>query len=91
MRINLATDGFRANPDEDLYRKYIGGSGIGARFLYDLTDGIPTPGAGKPANIYDRSLCGNAGAHVRQAPGNSEVTATGIYGEGDAGGTWDRV
>ena len=90
LHINLS-DGrvWVQTPDEDLYRKYIGGSGIGARFLYDLTDGNTDPlGPDNPLIFMTGPFAGTpvptSGRHqvIAKSP------LTGIYGEGDAGGTW---
>ncbi|HQD42567.1 MAG TPA: aldehyde ferredoxin oxidoreductase N-terminal domain-containing protein, partial [Bacillota bacterium] len=90
LRINLS-DGrvWEQTPDEDLYRKYIGGSGIGARFLYDLTDGNTDPLGPENPLIF---MTGPFAGTPVPTSGRHQVIAksplTGIYGEGDAGGTW---
>lgn len=90
LRINLDDGSVREqSPDQDLYRKYIGGSGIGARFLYDMTDGDTDPLGPENPLIF---MTGPFAGTTVPTSGRHQIIAksplTGIYGEGDAGGTW---
>jgi len=74
---------------EDVARKYLGGSGLGARILYDLTR-AQTNALG-PENLLifmNGPLTGTkiplSGRH--QVVAKSPLTS--IYGESDVGGTW---
>ena len=74
-------------PDERLYRDYIGGSGIGARLLFDMT-GPETDPLG-PDNPIIWMTGPFTGTKVPTS-GRHEITSrsplTGIFGESDAGG-----
>jgi aldehyde:ferredoxin oxidoreductase len=90
LRINLSSGRvWDQTPDEDLYRKYIGGSGIGVRFLYDLTDGDTDPLGPENPLIF---MTGPFAGTPVPTSGRHQIIAksplTGIYGEGDVGGTW---
>ena len=90
LRINLNNGRvWEQAPDEALYREYIGGSGIGSRFLYDLTDGDTDPLGPENPLIF---MTGPFAGTTVPTSGRHQIIAksplTGIYGEGDAGGTW---
>lgn len=90
LRINLSDSRiWNQIPDESLYKNYIGGSGIGARFLYDLTDGDTEPLGPENPLIY---MTGPFTGTMVPTSGRHHIIAksplTGIYGEGDVGGTW---
>ncbi|MGI6703729.1 MAG: aldehyde ferredoxin oxidoreductase family protein [Clostridia bacterium] len=90
LRINLG-DGrvWEEAPNEALYRQYIGGSGVGARFLYDLTGGDTDPLGPENPLIF---MTGPFAGTPVPTSGRYQIIAksplTGIYGEGDSGGTW---
>ena len=89
LRINLSDNRVWEQPlDEEFCRKYIGGSGIGARFLYDMTDGDTDPlGPENPLIFMTGPFAGTpvptSGRHhiVAKSP------LTGIYGKGMSGAT----
>lgn len=74
-------------PDKSLYSRYLGGSGIGARLLFDMT-GPETDPLG-PDNVLIW-MTGPFTATKISMSGRHEIVSksplTGIYGEGDAGG-----
>ena len=76
-------------PSADDYRKYIGGSGLAAKFLYyDYNfNGNPLDPQ-KPIIFMNGPLTGtpvpNSGRHQVSA----KSPATGIFGEANSGGTW---
>lgn len=74
-------------PDISLYRQYIGGSGLGARLLFDMT-GPETDPLG-PENVLIW-MTGPFTATKIPMSGRHEIVSksplTGIYGEGDVGG-----
>lgn len=74
---------------EDILRNYIGGSGLGARILYDMTNEYTNPIGPENPLIY---MTGPFVATTIPASGRHQIVAksplTGIYGEGDVGGTW---
>lgn len=90
LRVNLS-DGrvWNQSLDENFYRKYIGGSGIGAKLLYDMTDGNTNPMGPENPLIF---MTGPFAGTMVPTSGRHQIIAksplTGIYGEGDAGGTW---
>jgi len=75
--------------EEDLSRKFIGGSGLAAKLLYDLTNGSTDP-LGKD-NVIIFMTGPLTGTNVPLS-GRHEVVSksplTGIYGESDCGGFW---
>jgi aldehyde:ferredoxin oxidoreductase len=76
--------------DAGLAEKFIGGSGLGAKILYDHTDGRKTDPLG-PENVIVFATGPLTGTPVPLS-GRHEVVAksplTGIYGESDCGGMW---
>lgn len=90
LRVNLTDKKVQEETlSEGFLRKYIGGSGAGARLLYDMTDSNTDPlGEGNPlifmTGPFANTRVPTSGRHqvVARSP------LTGIYGEGDVGGTW---
>jgi aldehyde:ferredoxin oxidoreductase len=90
LRVNLSSRELRDQPlPEALARRYLGGSGLAARYLYDETDASTDPLG--PDNL----LCFMAGPFVGTAvPASNRFAVaarsplTGIWGEGDCGGRW---
>jgi len=75
--------------DESLYHKYLGGSGMGSYLLKELT-GPGTDPLG-PENVLIYMTGPFAGTKVPTSGRHqiiSKSPLTGIYGEGDVGGTW---
>lgn len=74
---------------EEVLRKFIGGSGLGAKILYERTTPDTEPLSPENPLIY---MTGPLTGTKVPASGRHEITAisplTGIFGEGDAGGTW---
>lgn len=75
--------------DSAVARKYIGGSGLAAKYLYEETDGSTDPLG--PDNLlvfmtgpFTGTVVPNSGRHAVAA----KSPLTGIWAEGDAGGTW---
>ena len=89
LRVNLSQRTIlKEEPSRELLRGYIGGSGLGARLLFDETDEntdplgedniimfLTGPMVGTPV------VCSGRHAVVTKSP-------LGIWGEGDAGGSW---
>jgi aldehyde:ferredoxin oxidoreductase len=75
--------------EEGVLRKFIGGSGLGAKILYERTTPDTEPLSPENPLIY---MTGPLTGTKVPASGRHEITAisplTGIFGEGDAGGTW---
>ena len=77
------------NFSEEFLRKYIGGSGIGARFLYEQT-GPETDPLG-PENIIvfaTGPVTASAGFNSDRFEVVSKSPQSGIYGEASCGGKW---
>ncbi len=90
LRVDLSSRGIKVQGlEEDLLRKYIGGSGVGAKILYDGT-GPETDPLG-PDNLLI-FMTGPLGGTRVPLSGRHEIVSksplTGIYGESDVGGTW---
>ena len=79
-------------PEEALYSDYLGGSGIAAKLLYDLTDEKTDPLGEENPLIY---MTGPFTGTRVPTSGRHQITAksplTGIFGEGDAGGAWGAM
>ena len=74
---------------EELLRKYLGGSGLGARILYDETDTSTDPLG--PDNVLVFMTGPLTGTKVPNSGRYQVVTRsplTGSFGEANAGGTW---
>ncbi|NPV44955.1 MAG: aldehyde ferredoxin oxidoreductase, partial [Firmicutes bacterium] len=90
LNINL-TEGIITEEtfSEEVLRKFIGGSGLGAKILYERTTPDTEPLSPENPLIY---MTGPLTGTKVPASGRHEITAisplTGIFGEGDAGGTW---
>lgn len=90
LMINLTTGDFSVQTFEEKFlRKYLGGSGLAAKLLYDMTDETTDPLG--PDNILIYMTGPFAGTKLPTS-GRHQIVAksplTGIYGEGDVGGTW---
>ena len=90
LRVNLTTGTMEDTFfDESILRKYLGGSGLGARILYDETDSNTDPLG--PDNILI-FLTGPAEGTKMPNAGRYQVITrsplTGSYGEANSGGKW---
>jgi aldehyde:ferredoxin oxidoreductase len=90
LRVHLTTGEIRAvTLPEEVLRRYLGGSGLAARIVYDET-GPSTDPLG-PANVLVFMTGPLTGTKVPNA-GRYQVATrsplTGSFGEADAGGTW---
>ena len=75
--------------DPKLAKDYLGGSGLGAKLLYDMTDGTTDPlGKDNPLMFINGPFTGTriptSGRHAVVA----KSPLTGIWGECDVGGAW---
>lgn len=75
--------------DEECLRTYLGGSGLGTKFLYEGTDGKTDPLGPDNLLIY---MTGPFTGTTVPVSGRHQILAksplTGIFGEGDVGGQW---
>lgn len=74
---------------EDVCRQYLGGSGLGAKYLFEMTTAGTDPlGPANPLFFLTGPLTGTrvplSGRHAVVA----KSPLTGIWGESDSGGTW---
>ena len=90
LQINLSKKKYEIKELSDtLVKKYIGGSGLAAKLLYDLTDGTTDPlGEDNPlifmTGPFTGTIIPTSGRHAVVA--KSPLTA--IWGESDVGGSW---
>ncbi len=88
LEVDLTNEKIKTtNPPEELYRKFIGGSGIAAALLYDsLTANLDPFAPENPLGFFTGPLVGtkvpNCGRHVVCA----KSPATNIWGEANSGG-----
>jgi len=74
-------------PEISLYRKYIGGSGIGVRILFDMTEPETNPlGPDNPIIWMTGPFTGTKVPTSGRHEITSKSPLTGIFGESDAGG-----
>ncbi|MGM0603689.1 MAG: aldehyde ferredoxin oxidoreductase family protein [Bacillota bacterium] len=93
LRIDLGEEKVeKTELQEYLLKKYIGGSGLAARFLYEMVDKNTDPLGEENPLIY---MTGPFTGSKVPASGRHEITAlsplTGIFGEGDVGGYWGKT
>jgi aldehyde:ferredoxin oxidoreductase len=74
---------------EERTSQFIGGSGLGAKFLYEMTDGQTNPlGPENPLIFMTGPFTGTAVPLSGRHAVVSRSPLTGIFGESDVGGTW---
>jgi aldehyde:ferredoxin oxidoreductase len=74
---------------EEWARQFIGGSGLGAKFLYEMTDERTNPlGPENPLIFMTGPFTGTAVPLSGRHAVVSRSPLTGIFGESDVGGTW---
>lgn len=92
LNVNLTTNTISEKfIPEDICRNYIGGSGLGARLLFDQTTAETSPFSEDNRLIF---LTGPlTGTLIPMAGRHSVITksALGIWGEGDCGGSWGTM
>ena len=90
LEINLTDSSISVKKlDENLLKKYLGGSGLGARLLYDLTDGQTAPLDEENVLIFMTGPF--TGTKIPTSGRHAVVTKsplTGIWAEADVGGNW---
>jgi len=90
LLVDLSSASFRmAELDRGVAADYVGGSGLAARILYDMTDGSTAPL--EPENVlifmtgpYTGSRALSSSRHVVVA----KSPLTGLFGEANSGGSW---
>lgn len=73
----------------ELYRSFIGGAGLAAKFIFDETDGDTDPlGPENPLVFMAGPLTGTAAPLSGRHAVCAVSPLTGIWGEADSGGSW---
>ncbi len=90
LKVDLGTRQIRMEPlNEGWARKYIGGTGLATRYLYEEIDQSTKPGDPHNPLIF---MTGPLGATPSITSGRHQVVSlsplTGIFGESDCGGSW---
>ena len=90
LRVDLSSSKIHVEDlGEELARQFIGGSGLGAKFLYDMTDERTDPLSPENPLIF---MAGPFTGTAVPLSGRHAVVSgsplTGIFGESDVGGTW---
>lgn len=92
LRVDLSVSKITPEPlNRDWAGKYVGGSGLAARYLYDAVGSTTRPKDPENSLIFMTGpLCGTRSI----TSGRHQVVAlsplTGIFGEADVGGAWGR-
>ena len=90
LRVDLTSRQIKIEPlKEDWARKYIGGTGLATRYLYEEIDASTKPEDPQNPLIF---MTGPLGATPSITSGRHQIVSlsplTGIYGESDCGGSW---
>jgi aldehyde:ferredoxin oxidoreductase len=90
LHLNLSNSkGHVEDLNEEWARQFIGGSGIGAKFLYEMTDERTNPlGPENPLIFMTGPFTGTSVPLSGRHAVISRSPLTGIFGESDVGGTW---
>ncbi|HEY5982699.1 MAG TPA: aldehyde ferredoxin oxidoreductase family protein [Anaerolineales bacterium] len=75
--------------NEDYARKYVGGSGLAARYLYDVIDAGTDPlGPANPLLFFTGPLVGTSMSSAGRYSACARSPLTGLWGEANSGGFW---
>jgi aldehyde:ferredoxin oxidoreductase len=90
LHLNLSNSkGHVEDLNEEWAQQFIGGSGIGAKFLYEMTDERTNPlGPENPLIFMTGPFAGTSVPLSGRHAVISRSPLTGIFGESDVGGTW---
>ncbi len=90
LRVNLSKHTTETrNIDEEDFRKYIGGVGLGAKILYEETDSNTDPlGPDNPLIAFTGPFTGSAAPSSGRHHIVARSPLTGIFGESNVGGSW---
>ena len=91
LRVDLTTGYITTQTfSEEVLRKYIGGSGLGAKILFDETDEFTDPLGPENRLIFMTGpLCGTKVLNSGRYHVITKSPLTGIFGEANSGGTFD--
>ena len=90
IRVNLTEKSVSVvSLNENLWRKYIGGSGLGAKMLYDEVDPKVDPlGEDNKIYFFTGPFCGSAIPTSGRHGAVTKSPLTGVFAESDIGGYW---
>lgn len=90
LRVNLSNQEIQIEPlNEQWAEKFIGGSGLGAKYLFEMTDEKTDPlGPENPLIFMNGPFTGTSVPLSGRHGVVSRSPLTGIFGESDVGGTW---
>jgi aldehyde:ferredoxin oxidoreductase len=88
LRVDLSTGDIRDEPLDEAYaRAFVGGSGLAARYIYDMVDGDTDPlGPENPLVFVTGPLVGTAMPSAGRCSVCALSPLTGIWGEANTGG-----
>jgi aldehyde:ferredoxin oxidoreductase len=90
LRIDLTDKSIKTEAiEEEILRKYLGGSGLGTKILYDETDKDTDPLG--PDNLLIFMTGPLVGTNIPNFGRHQAITRsplTGSFGEGNTGGSW---
>ena len=90
LKVNLSNRKIQIEPlNEEWAEKFIGGSGLGAKYLFEMTDeGTDPLGPENPLIFMNGPFTGTSVPLSGRHGVVSRSPLTGIFGESDVGGTW---
>jgi len=90
LRVDLSTETISIEEiEEQVFRKYIGGSGLGARFLFDETSPATDPlGPDNPLMFFVGPFTGTKVSSSDRFAVVARSPLTGLWAESDCGGRW---
>jgi aldehyde:ferredoxin oxidoreductase len=90
LRVDLSAGELQDEPlNEEYVRDYVGGSGLGVRYLWDLVGPDTDPlGPDNPLLFLTGPLTGTGGPAVGRFAVCARSPRTGLWGESSCGGFW---
>lgn len=90
LRVNLSTGEIKEEVySEEILRKFIGGSGLGAKVVCEETDENTDPlGPENVLTFFAGPLVGTIAPNFGRYQASAKSPLTGLFGEGNSGGTW---
>lgn len=93
LRVNLSTGEIKEEYfSKEVLRKYIGGSGLGAKIICEETDETTDPlGPDNVLTFFTGPLVGTAAPNFGRYQASAKSPLTNSFGEGNSGGTWGTI
>lgn len=90
LHVNLTNQTYEIEePTEAFYRRYLGGKGFVAYYLYTLTQrGVDPLGPANVLVLAAGSLTGTSGPGLNRFSAGAKSPLSGVYGDSEAGGFW---